>query len=68
MEDDFKDNDPVIDKEKLEEQYAEMTPMMITEFELKTFDDKMNKLLEGMKDIDWSKAMVAAHTLKGSSG
>ena len=56
------------DYDKVVADFGEAADMMISQYESMTFDLKMQTLLEGMIEKDWVKAMVAAHTMKGSSG
>ena len=42
--------------------------MMLSSFESQTFDPKVPKLFEGMKELHWTKILAAAHSLKGTSG
>ena len=41
---------------------------MLANFEKFTLDVRMKQLIEGMLEKDWTKAMVATHTMKGSCG
>ena len=61
--------DPIIKYEEISGNFGdEMVTYMIESFEKMTFNEKMNNLLSGMIERDWVKAMIAAHTMKGSSG
>ncbi len=60
---------PIMDIAQGKEDFGdEMFLEMVANFESSTFDSRMRQMLDGMLEKDWAKAMVAAHTMKGSSG
>ena len=60
--------EPIIKYEEILENFGdEMVALLIDNFERMTFYEKMNNLLCGIIERDWIKAMIAAHTMKGSS-
>ena len=65
----FMSHEPIIKYEEISANFGdEMVTYMIESFEKMTFNEKMSNLLSGMIERDWVKAMIAAHTMKGSSG